>query len=948
MWMQTSYALISIYKTRITALEHGLREAGIQRQHSRAQRPGPVEHRKLVQRFKQFLSTEEKFWTQLVVRIQHQFALSEARSALATLSITADAEPDSDGADGGKHDHFRFPPEPASNSSLQPLTSAQRTSRRATLSKALVVLGDLARYREQYNESAARSRGGPERGGRSSRGRGSQADQPRTKTYDKARACYECARDLMPDEGNASHQLAILASYQGDTFESLVQYYKALCVRAAYDPAAENMGNVLSKFLEAWKRKRKSKPGLPPPDDLNRAKTNPPPFKDNVILLHALWRLDVEEMDSIAPKHDDTVVKEFSELVSDRVLSIDTITKVIIAAQGALWKHRKVSASASVSMESRIASHVLALHRALLQSGITELDEAAKIVEEDLAMRITATFRRTLPALRIASRWLRVNLDYVLGDNRKDISNTERGPIIGDISKFWEAYTSFATRIVLVFPPTSLPKLKRSLEEDFDTRGYLPLGGLLAQEVTSAEPEGQDLRAQEQVHPNEEQLMRIWDIGHDARLIAEIPGTQMETFRAQFSLIDSVREDEAVVAQEVAATEGNPTVLDTASRLAADDRQFDEDARTETTDPVGDAFREVLGVSSDDEQDDEIVWNPRAVSPPTVTPILSNKSTPHGRTGGGISPLSPTRPSIGIGSTSPPRSSDVFTQPLSTTGQAPSTSKTTAQDLLNNVMGLGRPPHKADLKSSFPPHLSQQQPIHSPVRHHQRLPSSSQPQTLFSGGAGPSIWSAAPGESALGLSPRHQAHVTLPASPLTGLVPLGHTSLQAAVPGIPSTTHVGAPHLGSSSTVLPPSAHGLWPPYDHMEQTLPTHTPHTPPTFPTLIERNHKRIPSPSVGLNDGYTDSGFQGSVVYASSPRQAPLPPNASSTYPAPQSLSSAFNNSMVLSSAIDPPHYQSMATLGPSNYPISHSTDALFGFSKYGDVRRQRTSGVWGDAG
>ncbi len=331
-------------------------------------------------------------------------------------------------------------------------------------------------------------------------------------------------------------------------------------------------------------------------------------------MLGTKWKFQFYRMDSIAPKHDEAVVKEFSELVSDRVLSIDTISKVIIAAQGALWKHRKVSVSASVSMESRIASHVLALHRALLRCGITELDEAAKIVEDDLAMRITATFRRTLPALRIASRWLRVNLDYVLGDTRKNISNAERGSVISDISKFWEAYTSFATRIVLVFPPTSLPKLKSSLEEDFDTRGYLPLGGMLAQEVTSTELEGQDLRALEQVHPNEEQLMRIWDIGHDARLVAEIPGTQMESFRAQFSLIDSVRENEAAVTQEVTTAERNTAVPDTGSHLAADDRQFDEDARTETTDPVGDAFREVLGVSSDDEDDDEIVWNPRYVT----------------------------------------------------------------------------------------------------------------------------------------------------------------------------------------------------------------------------------------------------------------------------------------------------------------------------------------------
>jgi protein SMG7 len=295
MWMQTSYALISIYKTRIAALDHALREAGTQYQQPRSQRSGPVEHRKLMQRFKQFLSTEEKFWTHLVVRIQRQFALSEARPALAALSIVPDTELDIDEPDAGKHDHFRFPPEPIENGPSQPLTPFQRNNRRATLSKTLVVLGDLARYREQYSDGASRPRGGQERGGRSTRGRGSHADLPRTKTYDKARACYECARDLMPDDGNASHQLAILASYQKDTFESLIQYYKALCVRSAYDPAAENMGNVLSKFLEAWKRRRKGKAERLPSEDLTGKKSNSLSFKDNVILLHALWRLSVEE-----------------------------------------------------------------------------------------------------------------------------------------------------------------------------------------------------------------------------------------------------------------------------------------------------------------------------------------------------------------------------------------------------------------------------------------------------------------------------------------------------------------------------------------------------------------------------------------------------------------------------------------------------------------------------
>ncbi|KAI9513460.1 hypothetical protein F5148DRAFT_948581, partial [Russula earlei] len=613
--MQTSYALISMYKTRIAALEHSLREAGTQRQQPRSQRAGPVEYRKLMQRFKQFLSTEEKFWTHLVVRIQRQFALSEARSALATLSIVADAEPDLDDPDDGKHDHFHFPPEPVENASSRPLTPAQRNNRRATLSKVLVVLGDLARYREQYNEGASRPRGGSERGGRGARGRGFHSDLPRAKTFDKARACYECARDLMPDEGNASHQLAILASYQKDTFESLVQYYKALCVRSAYDPAAENMGHVLSKFLEAWKRRRKGKPGRPPPEDLTGPKTNSPSFKDNVILLHALWRLSVEEMNSLAPNHDESVVKEFSELVSDRILSIDTITKVVIAAQGALWKQRKVSTSTSISMESRIASHVLALHRALLQNGITQLDEAAKIVEEDLAMRITATFRRTLPALRIASKWLRMNLEYVLGDTRKDKDGPVRTIVIKDISTFWETYTSFATRIVLVFPPTNLPQLKRPLEEDVDSRGYLPLAGMLVQDILPVSSEDEDTRVPEQVHPNEEQLMRIWDIGYDARLIAEVSGAPMESFRAQFSLIDSVQDNEPATHPEVSLAEGRGAPLSAGSELAADDRQSEEeDARTETTDPVEDVFREVLGMSSEEDDQDEIVWDPRYVS----------------------------------------------------------------------------------------------------------------------------------------------------------------------------------------------------------------------------------------------------------------------------------------------------------------------------------------------
>jgi len=295
LWMQTSYALISSYRQRIASVEQALREQGNQRnQGKQQQRHGPVEHRKLLQRFKQFLALEEKFWTQLVVRLHHQFTLKEADSALLTLGITVSDEPqgnldalaDSGSRGQDRSSHFRFPAEGAEPQ--PPASPAQRTNRLSTLSKALICLGDLARYREQYSESGSRRQDDPRRPSRRG-GRPNQSSmEDKIKTFDKARACYERARNLVPDEGNASHQLAILASYQKDTFESLFHYYRAFCVRASYDPASENMANVLSKFIRTWKGRRSGSKG-------SECNTGQPGnrvagFKDDIAALHALWK----------------------------------------------------------------------------------------------------------------------------------------------------------------------------------------------------------------------------------------------------------------------------------------------------------------------------------------------------------------------------------------------------------------------------------------------------------------------------------------------------------------------------------------------------------------------------------------------------------------------------------------------------------------------------------
>ncbi|KAJ7764035.1 hypothetical protein DFH07DRAFT_384614 [Mycena maculata] len=59
LWMQASYALITLYKQRLARPQaHNTNNAGA----------GTVEARRLLQRFRQFLADEERFWRALVLR----------------------------------------------------------------------------------------------------------------------------------------------------------------------------------------------------------------------------------------------------------------------------------------------------------------------------------------------------------------------------------------------------------------------------------------------------------------------------------------------------------------------------------------------------------------------------------------------------------------------------------------------------------------------------------------------------------------------------------------------------------------------------------------------------------------------------------------------------------------------------------------------------------------
>lgn len=308
--MQTSYQFISHYKQSLATLEQTLHSAP--RHQPRQGGHGPVEYRKLMQRFRQFLSEEEKFWIQFVVRYQRSFALHQARPTLVALNILTPLDdanlpslPDSGDTSGVSNqnhgrNYFYFPPE----ESTPTPDPAEHESRLAILSKAIVCLGDIARYRELYNEAGGRPKAGHEdgtapakRGGRGRRGGIPGFDSiPRARNYDKAIQCYEQARLLVPYEGNSSHQLAILAFYQGDMFSSLFHYYRALCVRQPYDTASENVKRILNKALDQQTKKTNDVSQTMPETADVPPRLRVEYLKENIVLLHALWRLGSDKL----------------------------------------------------------------------------------------------------------------------------------------------------------------------------------------------------------------------------------------------------------------------------------------------------------------------------------------------------------------------------------------------------------------------------------------------------------------------------------------------------------------------------------------------------------------------------------------------------------------------------------------------------------------------------
>lgn len=285
----------------------------------------------------------------------------------------------------------------------------------------------------------------------------------------------------------------------------------------------------------------------------------------------------------------------FARLLRERKLLSETIVKTTAMTIGSHWQAR-LGANSSSSTEGAERRHVvenlslvflMSVFTSLVVVAAEEAEEAlalvnaddSAVVDEDeevpLAQRITAVLRRLLPSLRIMSRWLKSHIEYV---GRLSPASPE---VARAVSNFWSSYKRLMFALAQVFPLAHLPELDHPLEEDRDMRGFLPLRGHRA--APSSDEEQPPSNAE--VHPNEEQLMRLADLLVDTRLLMQTDGG----VRALTSLDAQTSQQAETMSQ--AETEDDPVSLAMRASLGADGIS--------------------VGAASADDDDEVILWGNR-------------------------------------------------------------------------------------------------------------------------------------------------------------------------------------------------------------------------------------------------------------------------------------------------------------------------------------------------
>lgn len=574
--------------------------------------------------FRAFLASEVVFWRELMGRVTRVFDVDEAKQYLQMMNVAWDfnaplnAVPTHGEINTGL-DRIAVDFNEELDLELQGRLPANRLRLVEIIHKCLVSCGDLSRYIELYKEDtvvetvtalpAASIRGGKKRG-RGGRG-GANFDrkiqtsvQTEVKTvkrdYKQAKLYYEQARSLVPSHGQPSNQIAVLYNYEGDHFASAYHYYRALCVTAPFRQARKNIDSMLTRAVQKWEAEGdKSAEGSFQGEVDEQKKA----LFEHLIVLHGYF---FESSQKAAPKElFSTCQSLLSSVLIERALAADSIVQIVVASIASLWTRRlwrgetvkrEESTLSSADAEQAILQHLLGVMTVFLQVSTSETREALEAAKRSsngdleeasdqssvLAKKITAVFRRMLPAMRISSKWIKSHVDYIERirrpviaeasvDNDSLEANQEgKKELSSAIEVFWKQYVEFINIVRFAFPFDQLPKLgtvgqsgmtSLNFEEDRDMRGFLPMKKAMLIDAKVGK-DGND-EAEALLHPNEEHLIRIADLLIDAKVIAETATSPIsfddEKNTFQLSLTSQAEDDSAADSAKASHVDTAPT-----------------------------------------------------------------------------------------------------------------------------------------------------------------------------------------------------------------------------------------------------------------------------------------------------------------------------------------------------------------------------------------------------
>ncbi|WVQ93930.1 hypothetical protein IAU59_001008 [Kwoniella sp. CBS 9459] len=527
-WHHTSYLLIAAYRDLIGNIERTLPPPAAQSSGSRSRRGGgerggsaskdersqvASDLKKAATRFRQALSTEETFYKSLIGRIVNFHNLAQVGD---TASYLAEARiPLGDNNDEGDVKEISG-------------TDQEKRDKLALVYKGLICLGDLERYKEQYKEPSKSRRG------RDNQRQGGGGTGPEEK-YGAAKRYYEIARGLQPDDGSAFNQLAVISTYQSNDFCTTYYYFRALAIRNAFKGADGILYKFFGKTFERWrahtKESRAKEGGDSGDDEEDGVKPDEVrEWKEELVVLVGILYLKAgfTFISSLQP----SVLETLSALLKARRLSAEVIVKTMAIVIGSHYRARSTMGleqapkqiQRSLEAEKKALALLLGVFEVLMRVGAEEVEEARSTLGDESALAlegeeevgdqlpqfISAVLRRILPSLRIVSKWIKLNLEY-LG----------RHTSLPAFTSFWATYRRFIDAVGSVFPIDRLPSLPEPMEEDIDMRGFMPLQRGITNGTSNGTGALDGAGMQGEVHPNEQQLMRLADLQVDAKLISQ-------------------------------------------------------------------------------------------------------------------------------------------------------------------------------------------------------------------------------------------------------------------------------------------------------------------------------------------------------------------------------------------------------------------------------------------